>query len=201
MIKRGSAALRRDGAARAALWLEAPRARARQLGAVSPFLSWLIPASQFSGVARNPSRALRVATRWPAATPDRTRPRVAGSGSYRGMVGRGQQPILRSSATPYKVLCIQRYAVKMGARAKVHSSAEGPLWRPRSPQRQHALDSAFTVVLAVQSELAFKALIALDAIEAAPGVGQLAQKSGEVDSGVPNEDLEVTLRHMNRDLV
>jgi len=31
-IKRGSAALRRDGAARAALWLEATRARARLTG-------------------------------------------------------------------------------------------------------------------------------------------------------------------------
>src|SRR6266487_1519898 len=55
------------GAARAALWLEAPRARARQLEARSRLTRWLIPASRLSSVARNPSRALRVATRWPAA--------------------------------------------------------------------------------------------------------------------------------------
>jgi hypothetical protein len=102
---------------------------------------------------------------------------------------------------PYKFLCIQRYPVKMGAGTKVHCSAEGPLWRPWSSQCQHALNSGFTVVLAVQGELAFKGLIALDAIEAAPRVGQLAQKPSKVHTGVPNENLEVTLRHLNRDLV
>jgi hypothetical protein len=49
------------GALRAALWLEAPLARARQLDAVTGLVKWLIPASRLSGVDRNPSRALRVA--------------------------------------------------------------------------------------------------------------------------------------------
>jgi hypothetical protein len=73
------------GAARAALWLEAPRARERQIDAACRLSRWLIPAPRLSGVARNPSRALRVATRWPAATLDRTRPRVAGHWQLQGM--------------------------------------------------------------------------------------------------------------------
>ena len=65
----GFAALRRS-ALRAALRLEAPLARARQLDAACRLIRWPIPASRLSGVARNPSRALRVAARWPPATLD-----------------------------------------------------------------------------------------------------------------------------------
>ena len=62
------AALRRDGAARATLWLEArSRGRAEFLTRAA-CLRRLIPASLVSGVGRNPSRALCVASRWPAAT-------------------------------------------------------------------------------------------------------------------------------------
>jgi hypothetical protein len=59
------------GALRAALWLEAPRARARQLRATGSLTAGgdsLAPS--LSGVGRNPSRTLRIATRWPTATPD-----------------------------------------------------------------------------------------------------------------------------------
>jgi hypothetical protein len=69
-IKGGCAALRRHGATRAALWLEAPRARTRHPRVSSQLIWWRSLASSLSGVVRNPSRALRVATRWPAATPD-----------------------------------------------------------------------------------------------------------------------------------
>jgi hypothetical protein len=62
MIKGGSAALRRNGAARAAFWLEAPLARARQLGAASQLIRvGLSSDSRLSGVGQNPPRALRVA--------------------------------------------------------------------------------------------------------------------------------------------
>ena len=49
------------GALRAALWLEAPLARARQLDAPSRLTKVAHPRFGLSGVDRNPSRGLRVA--------------------------------------------------------------------------------------------------------------------------------------------
>jgi hypothetical protein len=71
-IKSAAAARRRCGASRAALWLEAPLARARRTSMrASPFGSGgSSSAARLSGVGRNPSSALRVAARWPAATLD-----------------------------------------------------------------------------------------------------------------------------------
>ena len=81
----GSAALRR-GALRAALWLEAPLARARQLDAPSRLTKVAHP--RFRIIRRRPEpveSATRRLRRWPAATPDRTRPRVAGCRQLSGM--------------------------------------------------------------------------------------------------------------------
>ena len=63
------------GAARAALWLEAPRARAR-----SDVRANCICSGGSSRLPHFPASAgtRRERSAWPAATPDRTRPRVAG---------------------------------------------------------------------------------------------------------------------------
>jgi len=89
LLSRRHAALRR-GALRAALWLEAPLARARQLDAPSRLAKPAHPAFGLSGVDRNPSRALRVAygdgLRPLPTEPGRESPVV---GSYRGWARSG----------------------------------------------------------------------------------------------------------------
>jgi hypothetical protein len=59
----------RNGAARAALWLEARAHGRAQMYARTAFAQVAHPGFRLSGVGRNPSRALCVAYgRWPAAT-------------------------------------------------------------------------------------------------------------------------------------
>jgi hypothetical protein len=84
-IKRGSAALRRDGASRATLWPPAPLARARRAGSHQASRTrWLIPASEYpasTGTRRERFASLHDGLRPPSTEPGRESPV---RGSYRG---------------------------------------------------------------------------------------------------------------------
>jgi hypothetical protein len=90
----GSAALRRDGASRAALWLEAPRARARQLGSVSRIARLAHPRLPIFRRRPEPvesaSRRCAMACGHPRLNPAESRRIMAPSGEGRRAAWRSQ---------------------------------------------------------------------------------------------------------------